>query len=232
AANPPDTLVFIAAFYKLLGKRFIYDHHDIAPEMYYARFCGRGNRAIYSILLWCEKLSCQLADQSVTTNETHRSLELQRHGVDPDRITIVRNGPSLPEERSGEIDAELRRKSRALIGCVGVVGVQDGVDLLVRSMHHLVYDLHHTDCLCVIVGDGDALPAVKQLAVDLHLQRHVLFTGWVDDAASYLRYVSTVDVCVDPSPSSAYNDCCTTIKLMEYMMAEKSIVAFDLPENR
>jgi glycosyltransferase involved in cell wall biosynthesis len=232
AANPPDTLIFIGLFYKCLGKRFVYDHHDLAPEMYYARFAGRGSAMVYSLLLWCERVSCRLADHVITTNESHRAIEMQRDGVDRERITIVRNGPDLSRVRIGDADPALRQRAGMILGYAGVVGIQDGVDLLLRSLYHLIHDLRKTDLLCVIIGDGEALPMVKGLVRELYLHDHVWCTGWIDDSTSYMRYLSTADICLDPSPSSAYNDRCTTIKLMEYMAAGKPIVAFDLPENR
>jgi len=232
AANPPDTLVFIGLLYKLLGKRFVYDHHDLAPELYYARFSGRGSALIYSLLLWCERQSCRFADQVITTNESHRSIENLRDGIDRQRITIVRNGPDLSRIRIGDTDPMLCRRGRGILVYAGVIGVQDGVDLLVRSLHHLIHHLGKTSFFCVIIGDGEAMPMVKELIRELFLQDHVWCAGWIDDTIRYMRYLASADICVDPSPSNAYNDRCTTIKLMEYMAVQKAIVTFDLPENR
>lgn len=231
AHNPPDTFVFIAAFYKLLGKRFVYDHHDLAPEMYYARFEGKGNRLVHLALVALEKLSCKLADHVIATNESYKRIEMQRGQVPEERITIVRNGPELKNLQSVEPDAELRLKAKTIIGYVGAMGVQDGIDYLLRALRHLVYDLGRSDFFCVMIGRGDAQANLKQLTTQLGLDDHVWFTGWVSDA-DLLRYLSTADICVDPDPSNPFNDRCTMIKMTEYMALGKPIVAFDLPEHR
>jgi glycosyltransferase involved in cell wall biosynthesis len=231
AHNPPDLFVFIAAFYKLLGKRFVFDHHDLAPEMYLARFPGRGNRLVYLALVWLEKLTCRLADHVIATNQSYALVERKRDGVPPERITIVRNGPDLNRLRIVDPDPELRKKAGTIIGYVGVIGYQDGLDYLLRALRHLVFDLGRDDVYCVIVGKGDAWTGLTQLAVDLGIDRHIWFAGRVSDA-DLIRYLSTADICVVPDPSNPFTDRSTMIKVMEYMALAKPIVAFDLPEHR
>jgi len=231
AHNLPDTFVFIAAFYKLLGKRFVYDHHDLGPEMYYARFLGNGNRLAYHALVWLEKLSCQLADQVIAANQSYKTVEMQRGHVPENRITIVRNAPDLNRLRPTEADLDLRQKGKAIIVYVGVMGFQDGVDHLLKALQHLLYDLGRTDLLCVLVGAGQALPSLKSLTAQLGLADYVLFTGWVE-YTEVARYLSAADICVAPEPSNPYNDRSTMEKIMEYMALGKPIVAFDLPEHR
>jgi len=232
AANPPDTLVFVAAGYKLLGKRFVYDHHDLVPELYCAMFDGSGNRLIHRVLLVLEKLSLRYADHVIATNQSYRAMEMERGGVPAERITIVRNGPELNGRQVAEPDPGLRQKGRTIIGYVGVMGFQDGVDYLLRALHHLVHDLGRTDVLCVLIGGlGSAQPSLKQLATQLGLDDHVWFTGFVSDA-DLLRYIASADICVDPDPSNPFNDRSTMIKMLEYMAQGKPIVAFDLPEHR
>lgn len=228
---PPDTFVFIAAFYKLLGKRFVYDHHDLTPEMYYARFGGSGNRLVYHTMVLLERLSCQLADHVIATNQTYKTVEMQRGHVPENRITIVRNGPDLNRLWPTEPDPDLRRMGKTIIVYVGVMGFQDGVDYLLRALQHLVYDLARTDFVCVLVGAGRALPSLKSLTEQLDLADYVLFTGWVEHP-ELARYLSTADIGVAPEPSNSYNDRSTAVKLMEYMALGKPIVAFDLPEHR
>jgi len=231
AHNPPDTFVLIAAFYKLLGKRFVYDHHDLAPEMYYARFGGSGNRLVYHALVLLEKLSCRFADHVIATNQSYKTVEMQRGHVPEQRITIVRNGPDLNRLQAVEPDPDLRPKGKTIIGYTGVMGFQDGVDYLLRALQCLVYDLGRTDSFCVLVGAGDAWVGLKSLTEQLGLADYVLFTGWVEHT-EIARYLSTVDICVTPEPSNSYNDRSTTYKMMEYMALGKPIVAFDLPEHR
>ena len=231
AHNPPDAFVIVAAFYKLMGRRFVFDHHDLAPELYRARFGGDGRDLVYRALVWLEKLSCRFADRVVATNESYSAVEVQRGGVPESRITIVRNGPDLNHLRQAAPDAHLRRKGKTIIGYVGVMGFQDGVDYLLRALRHLVHDLDRTDFYCVIIGVGDAWPSLKSLASQLGLDAYVWFTGRVSDA-DLVRYLSSADICVDPDPSNEFNDRCTMIKMMEYMALGKPIVAFDLPEHR
>jgi len=231
AHNPPDTFFLIAAFYKLFGKRFVYDHHDLAPEMYYARFEGSGNRLIYRTLVLFEKLSCRLADHVIATNESYKAVEMERGGVPAERITTVRNGPDLEELQLVEPDPTLQQRANTILGYVGRMGPQDGVDYLLRALYHLVYDLDRRDVFCVIIGKGDILPELKSLAKELHIQEYVWFTDWIPDE-DLIRYLSTADICVDPDPSNPFNDRCTMIKMMEYMALGKPIVAFDLPEHR
>lgn len=231
AHNPPDTFVFLAALYKLFGKRFVFDHHDLCPEMYHARFPGRGNLFLHRVLLWCEHLSYRLADHAIATNNSYKTLAMERHGIPAERITVVRNGPALDRLRPMEPLTELRQKAPILIGYAGTMGFQDGVDCLLRALHHLQSDLGRKDFFCVLVGDGDAMDMLQALAVQLQLSECILFTGWVE-SAKVPRYLSTVDICVAPEPSNPYNDRSTMIKIMEYMAMAKPLVAFDLPEHR
>jgi glycosyltransferase involved in cell wall biosynthesis len=228
---PPDAFVFIAAFYKILGKRFTYDHHDLSPELYNTKSGGKGNRLIYQILVLLERLSCRLADRVIATNESYKNVEMQRGGIPEERITIVRNGPDMKRMQRVESDPELRAKAKTLLGYVGVLGEQDGLDYLLRAVNHLVYEMDVKDLFCVIIGKGAMLPYLKKLALELRVDDYVWFTEYVPDE-DMIRFLSTVDICVDPDPSNPFNDRCTMIKILEYMALGKPIVAFDLPEHR
>lgn len=230
--NPPDLFFLIAALYKPFGKRFVFDHHDLSPEMYHARFEDGGNALVHRVLLICEKLSFKLANLVVSTNESYRKIAIERGGVPEERVAIVRNGPELERFQGAVPDEELRRRAATILGYVGVIGVQDGVDILVRAVAHLVKNLGHTDVLAIIIGDGDALEQVKQVAADEGIEQHFHFTGRIDDPALLLNYLATSDICVDPDPHNDYNDRCTMIKMTEYMAVGKPIVAFDLTEHR
>jgi glycosyltransferase involved in cell wall biosynthesis len=231
AHSPPDAIGLVAACYKLLGKRYVYDHHDLSPELYNARFRGSGNRHVYRVLVWLEKLSCRLADHVIATNESYKTVEMQRGHVPEERITIVRNGPDLNSVRPVDPSPALRRKGKTILSYAGVMGTQDGVDYMLRALQHLVYELGKTDLFCFLVGKGSAVPRLKPLTEQLGLSDYVLFTGWVSKA-EVARYISAADICVAPEPSDAYNDRSTAIKVMEYMSFGKPIVAFDLPEHR
>ncbi len=230
-ANPPDSFVLVNSPFKLLGKRIVYDHHDLAPEMYYARFRGSGNRLVYHTLVLLEKLSCRLADHVIATNESYKAIAIDRGGVPPDRITVVRNGPDLQRLRPVEPPPELRPQGKMVIGYAGVMGIQDGVEHLLRALAHLAHDLGRTDFWALLVGPGEALEGLKQLAVQLGIAEMVAFPGWVEKE-DMPAYLSAMDICVAPEPSNAYNDNSTMIKIMEYMAVARPIVAFDLPEHR
>jgi glycosyltransferase involved in cell wall biosynthesis len=228
---PPDTFVLIAAFYKLLGKHFVYDHHDLAPELYCARFGERADRFVYRVLILLEKLCCRLADHVIATNQSYKTVEMQRGHVPEERITVVRNGPDLRRMRKLKTAPDLRQEGKKVISYVGRMGYQDGVDYLLRALHHLIHDLGRSDFFCVLVGAGDAWLSLQSLTEQLDLAAHVRFTGWVQPP-QVPRYLSAADICLAPEPSNPYNDCSTAIKLMEYMAFAKPTVAFDLPEHR
>ena len=231
AHNPPDTFVFIAMFYKIFGKRFVYDHHDLSPEMYVARFQGGGRPLVYRALVLFEKLSCQFADHVIVTNESYKKVAMERGQVPEQRITIVRNGIELSRVVPIEPDPELRQMGKTIIGYVGVLGVQDGVDYLLRALNYLLRGLGRDDFYCVIVGFGDALDDLKRLAQQLALQDQVGLTGPIF-GEGLRRLLAASDICVDSSPSNPYTDRSTMFKMMEYMSLGKPIVAFDLPEHR
>jgi len=229
-ANPPDTLVLIAAPYKLIGKRIIYDQHDLCPELFEAKFARI--KWLVPLLLALERWSYRLADHVIVTNESYGNQALTRGRISDSKITIVRNGPDLNAIRSASCDSELRNKSENIIAYTGTIGFQDGLDYLCRVLHYLRYQLARNDFCCVIIGDGDALSHVKALVQELHLVDNVCFTGWIDDCSRYLRYLNTADICVSPDPPTTYSNQSTFIKIMDYMSAGKPIVAFDLAETR
>jgi glycosyltransferase involved in cell wall biosynthesis len=229
--NPPDTLLVVAASFKLLGKRFLYDHHDLAPELYEASAGERVNRVVYRSLILLETLACRLADHVITANASHRELEVARAGIAPEKVTVVRNGPDLARLRPCAGDPGIRSRAEFIVGWVGSMGHHDGIDHLLRAVHHLIHELGRSDVLCLLVGDGDAYAASCALAAELGIEDHVLFTGFVP----YERIgelLGACDVCAVPDPSSPYNDRSTMIKVMEYMALAKPVVAYDLPETR
>jgi len=232
AHNPPDTFVFIAMLYKLFGKRYVYDHHDLSAEMYQARVSGRGNPIVYRVLIWLEKLTCFFADHVIVTNESYKKFAMERGRVPENRITIVRNGIDLTSLNwTSEPDRGLRGLGKTIIGFVGVMGFQDGVDCLLRVLQHLVYDLRRTDFHCVLIGGGDAWASLKAQAHQRGLDEHVQFMGFIF-GEELRRYLSAADICVDASPSNPYTNHSTMFKIMEYMSLGKPIVAFDLTEHR
>jgi len=229
-ANPPDILVLIGIIYKILGKRLIYDHHDLAPELFQARFAGKSPRVLHTTLIIFERLSCRYANHIITVNESHKALEIQRSRVKAEKITVVRNGPPKLL-RQAEPLQDIRIDGKTTLAYAGIIGFQDGVDYLLQALHHIVYEFGREDFHCVIVGDGDALPYIKSLVTELRLNQYVTMTGWVEHAL-VARYLCSADICIAPEPANPYNIRITAIKIMEYMATGKPIVAFDLPEHR
>ena len=231
AHNPPDTLFLIGWFYKIFGKKFVFDHHDVSPEMYEARYGPASRPLVRHLLGLFERLTFRTADHVIATNDSHRTIAIERGDVAPKAITVVRNGPEASKMQPTDPDPDLRSRSGTILAYVGIMGPQDGVDYLLRAIHHLVNELGREDVFCVIIGRGDAVPDLKELAETLGIADRVWFAGWMslDDLP---RYLSAADICVDPDPSNPYNDLCTMIKMMEYMVMGKPIVAFDLPEHR
>jgi glycosyltransferase involved in cell wall biosynthesis len=230
AHNPPDTLVIVTTSLKLLGKKSVFDHHDLSPELYMSRY-KTGESLITRALRVFEKLSVKFADVVIATNESYKAIEVERHGIDPSKIFIVRNGPDLKRVRQVAPDARLRGMNKVILGYVGAMNPQDGLDHLLRAVGHLVHDLGRTDFYCVIIGDGDSKPELEKLAVELGIAEHVWFTGFIPDE-DMVRYLCSTDICLDPNPSSPLNDVSTWIKVMEYMALGKPIVSFDLKETR
>jgi glycosyltransferase involved in cell wall biosynthesis len=231
AHNPPDTFFFIAALFRPFGKKFVFDHHDLSPEMYRAKFGQDSSRLVYHILLQFERLTFRLADWVISTNDSYKEVARKRGGVGENRITVVRNAPDLNRVRRVPPDPDLRSQAAAIIGYVGQMGQQDGVDYLLRALSHLVFDLGKANVLAVIVGTGDAVPSLQALTLELGLTDHVWFTGRISDE-EVMAYLSTADICVDPDPWNPFNDRSTMIKMSEYMALGKPIVAFDLTEHR
>lgn len=230
--NPPDTLWVAAVPAKLAGKRVIFDHHDLAPEMYDAIYGPRARAVVRAVLLLLERVTFRMADHVISTNESYRDIAVGRGRVPGRRITVVRNGPDLQRVRRVQPDADLRARAGFIVGYVGLMAKQDGVDQLLRAVRQLVHVLGRRDVLFMLIGYGDELDALQRLARELEIEPWIWFTGQISDDELFRRYLSTADICVTPDPATPYADHSTMIKMMEYMALGKAIVAFDLRENR
>ncbi|MBN1363348.1 MAG: glycosyltransferase family 4 protein [Syntrophaceae bacterium] len=228
--NPPDTLFIIPLFYKLFGKKFIYDHHDLSPDLFLEKY-GSTLRAAYKFLLILEVISCKVADRVIATNESYKKIESDRCGVNPENIYVVRYGPDLKEMKKAEPIEEIRSKAKTILCYLGVVNSQDGVDHLLYVMRHIVYKHGIKDIILLVIGDGDYLGQIKEVAKHLEIQNNVLFTGYIYDRQLLNRYLSSSDVFVDAAPHSFLNDNSTFIKMMEYMIFQKPVVSFALKES-
>jgi len=229
ACNPPDMIFLIGAFYKyLFGKRFVFDHHDINPELYEAKF-GRRD-ILWRVLVFLERLSFRVADISIATNESYRRIAIERGGMDPEKVFVVRSGPNLDRVRLVAPDPKWKNGRAHLVAYLGVIGEPEGIDLLLEAADH-IRQRGRDDVQVVIVGGGPQLAPMQALAESMGLTDRVTFTGRVDDA-TLLTVLSTADVCVNPDRPNAMNDKSTMNKIMEYMALGKPIVQFDLTEGR
>ena len=229
ACNPPDLLFLIGGFFKLFGKKLVFDHHDINPELYEAKF-GRRD-FFYRLMLKLERWTFRTADISIATNESYRRIAIGRGGMDPNRVFIVRSGPSLERMKIEAGNVQLKCGRRYLVGYVGVMGKQEGINLLLHAVHHIVFDFNRNDIHFGLVGGGTSLEEMKALALSLKIAPFVTFTGRVPDE-EMLAMLNTADVCVNPDIANEMNDKSTMNKIMEYMALAKPIVQFDLTEGR
>jgi glycosyltransferase involved in cell wall biosynthesis len=229
ACNPPDLIFIVGGFFKLFGKRFLFDRHDINPELYEAKF-GRRD-FFYRLMLLAERLTFRTADVSIATNQSYRRIAIERGGMNPDRVFVVRSGPKLDRLKVLPPEPRLKNGRRYLVGYVGVMGKQEGIDLLLEAVRHIVFTLRRTDVQFGLVGGGTSLEEMKRLAASLGVADFVTFTGRVPDA-ELLEMLNTADVCVNPDVANAMNDASTMNKIMEYMALGKPIVQFDLTEGR
>jgi glycosyltransferase involved in cell wall biosynthesis len=229
ACNPPDLFFLIGGFFRLFGRKFVFDHHDINPELYEAKF-GRRD-FFWKLMVALERWSFRTADVSIATNESYKRIAIERGGMDPERVFVVRSGPSLERLRLLPPDETLKRGRKHLVGYVGVMGRQEGIDLLLEAVRSVVHDHGRRDVHFGLVGGGTSLEEMKALAARLEVADYVTFTGRVPDA-ELLAMLNTADVCVNPDIANDMNDKSTMNKIMEYMALGKPIVQFDLAEGR
>ena len=229
ACNPPDLFFLIGGFFKLFGKKFLFDHHDINPELYEAKF-GRRD-FFYRLMLKLEYWTFCTADVSIATNESYRRIAIARGRMSSDRVFVVRSGPCLARMKLSPPDERLKRGRQLLVGYVGVMGGQEGIEYLLQAARHIVIDQGRTDIHFGLVGGGTSLDQMKALAGELGIADFVTFTGRVSDE-EMLAMLNTADVCVNPDVANDMNDKSTMNKVMEYMALGKPIVQFDLAEGR
>jgi len=230
ACNPPDLIFLIATFYKFFfGKKFLFDQHDPAPELYEVKF-GRRD-FIYRLLLLLERWTFRTADGSLAANPTLKQQAVERGGMPPDRAWIVRSVPDLGRFRQAKPDLSVRRSFRYLVGYVGIIAEQDGVDLLIKAMEHIVKRLHRTDIACLIMGDGPEAGRLRTLTGELGIADNVEFAGFISHDALPAKLVAC-DIGVVPDPPNACNVMMSMIKVYEYMAIGLPFVMFDLAQAR
>lgn len=229
ACNPPDMIFLLGLFFKLMGKKFIFDHHDINPELYEAKFGKRDG--FYKLLTLLERLTFKTANVTISTNDSYRQIAIERGSVKPNRVFVVRSGPNLERLKLMAPVKKWKQGRTFLIGYVGVMGKQEGIDYLLRAAQYIIGTLQREDVHFCLVGGGTSLNEMRQYAVSLGLANHVTFTGRVPDQV-LLEVLNTADVCVNPDIANTMNDKSTMNKVMEYMAIGKPIVQFDLTEGR
>lgn len=229
ACNPPDLIFLVALPFKLFGVKFIFDHHDINPELYEAKF---GRRDIFwRMMLLFEKLTFKVATVSIATNQSYRAIAMERGGMEKDDVFVVRSGPDLTRLRPVPQVDHWRNGRRYMVGYVGVMGEQEGIDLLIAAVEHIVRALDRHDIQFVLVGGGSSLASLKALTAERGLTDYVTFTGRAPDQ-ELLEVLSTADLGVNPDRVNTMNDKSTMNKIMEYMSLAKPIVQFDVTEGR
>jgi glycosyltransferase involved in cell wall biosynthesis len=227
ACNPPDFLIAAAWPLKRHGTRLLFDHHDLAPELYESRYESRD--AFYFALRAAERLAFRVADAVITTNESYRRLAIERGKRRPEDVFVVRNAPDPDQFKPVKPDDSIKRGRKHLITYLGLMGPQDGIDGALRALGLLRAE--RDDWHAVFMGDGEVFDDMRQLAYDLGIAEFVEFTGRVREDR-ILPILSAADVCIAPEPSSPLNDHSTFVKVVEYMAMARPVVAFDLPETR
>jgi glycosyltransferase involved in cell wall biosynthesis len=231
ACNPPDIFWPIGAVLRALdGTRFVFDHHDLSPELFQSRFPD-GPKLPYRGLRALERRTHRTADHVISTNGSYRDIAIRRSGKAPADVTVVRTGPDPQRLRRGPADPAQRRGRKFLAAYIGVMGPQDGVDIVVRAADIVVRELGRDDIAFTLIGSGDCFDELVALRDKLGLAGHVEFTGRAPDEL-VTGILSTADVGLSPDPKNPLNDLSTMNKSMEYMAFELPVVAFDLRETR
>lgn len=225
--NPPDLIFLVAIWFKIFGVKYVFDHHDINPELYLAKYNKKGIG--YKLMLLCERLTYAAANYSIATNESYKEIAIKRGKIKESRVQVVRSGPKLDRLKLLPRDVKYLKGRKYLVGYVGVIGEQEGIDLLLNSISHIVS--LRQDIQFAIVGGGTDLNILITLAAKTGLSEFVDFYGRVPDDLM-LAILNSADVCVNPDKPTEMNNLSTMNKIMEYMALKKPIVQYDLKEGR
>jgi len=225
--NPPDLIYLTAMKYKKKGVKYVFDHHDINPELYIAKYNKKD--FFYKLMCFFEKRTFKVADASIATNESYKKIAINRGGMNPKLVQVVRSGPKLDRLKLQAPKNEFKKGKKYLLGYLGVIGEQEGIDLLLESM--LVIVEKRKDIQLAIVGGGSDLEILKAMSQEKGLSKYVDFYGRVSDQ-KLLDILNTADVCVNPDKPTEMNNLSTMNKIMEYMALKKPIVQYDLKEGR
>jgi len=227
--NPPDLIFLSALPFKILGKKFIFDHHDINPELYLAKFSKKD--IFYKFMIVLERLTFKMANISIATNFSYKNVAIERGKMKPENVYVVRSGPKLKRIKLMKPDKRYKNGKNFLIGYVGVIGQQEGIDHLLYAFKNLIEVHNFLDFHCIICGSGPELPKMKDLTKKLKINDFVEFTGRIPDQELF-KILNTTDICVNPDIWTEMNNKSTMNKIMEYMALKKPIVQYDLKEGR
>lgn len=225
--NPPDLIFIVALFFKPFGVKYIFDHHDINPELYIAKF--ETKNFYYKMMLFFEKMTFKTANFSIATNQSYKEIAVSRGKMPADKVNVIRSGPGLDRVRISRGDEKYKRGRRYLVGYVGVIGEQEGLDLLLGAAKIICNK--RDDVQFAIVGGGTNLEKIKSISEELTLSEYVNFYGRVSDDI-LINILNTADICVNPDKPTEMNNLSTMNKIMEYMALKKPIVQFDLKEGK
>jgi glycosyltransferase involved in cell wall biosynthesis len=230
--NPPDLWFLVAVFFKkILRVKFVFDQHDVCPELFLSRFGASENSIGYRLMLLLEKLTFKLSDGVISTNESYKRIAMKRGGVDEKYIRVVRNGPDLSKFRALQPNPTIKTDNSTVVGYLGNMNPQDGVENLLMAAKEIVHKRGRKDFYFIFVGKGDSFAELLAKKTAWNLDSYVSFTGRISDE-EMLRYLSTCDICVQPDPKNPLNDISTMNKVMEYMALGKPVVSYDLVETR
>ena len=227
--NPPDLIFLLGLRYRLAGVRYLFDHHDVCPELFGAKFNKKG--LLYRIMLIWEWMTFKSAQVSIATNESFREIAIRRGKMKPEDVFVVRSAPRIEKFEIRPADHEVKKGAKTLLGYVGVIGQQEGMDLLVEAAQYLIKELGHEDVHFAIVGFGPHLPEVEKDVKQRNLENYFTFTGALY-GEDLLKVLNSSDIGVSPDPKNSMNNISTMNKVMEYMTLEKPVVQFDLKEGR
>ena len=227
--NPPDLIFLLAWVMRPFGVRYLFDHHDICPELFETKFGKHG--LLWRVTVLLEWLTFRTAIVSIATNESYAEIARRRGGMAAEDVFVVRSGPKVEKLEIRPPVPALRKGARHLIGYVGVIGQQEGLDLLVDAAEHLIRKLGRNDVHFGIVGGGPELPLIEAMVADRGLGDFFTFTGRASDDL-LLDMLNTADICVNPDRVTPMNDLSTMNKILEYMTLQKPIVQFEMKEGR
>lgn len=226
--SPPDLIFIVALPFKLFGVKYVFDHHDLSPELFETKF--KGKKWLHNALLFVEKLTFKTADFSIATNQSFKEIAIQRGRMLPKNVEIVRSGPDLRRFKIISADEQYKKGKKYLIGYIGIIAEQDGLDLLMQIAAILLKS--RSDIHFAIIGDGTELDNIKRMAIELKIAAHIDFYGMVSNDELLNAILNTCDVCVNPDIPNELNNLLTTNKVMEYMAVKKPVVQFDLKEGK